>query len=562
MPWPLRELPILALDCQATGASPGGQLLEVGWARTTAATSGPPEVETHLVASHPPLRLPRRVLELTGLTRRELDAAPSRRHVGARLATAVRESDERGPWIGVAHFARFEEPFLRALLSGGGELPLELLCTHELARRLLPALPRRGLRAVAGYLGHAVSELRRARHHVAATVFIWRGLVPLLEERGVRDLESLRDWLGREVPRRAPRSYPMDARIRLELPDRPGVYRFQRTDGSVLYVGKATSLRQRVNTYFQTARGHRDRTLEMLAQARAVDVTATGSALEAALLEPDEIKRLRPPYNVALREKGRRLGYASWSLRRVAPRPDEGHPHGPLLLQAPRPPLGALLQLLDSGGGAGAADQLRARALGVPPRYAPPLGCFRAGLDIFVGRHGRWWTSGAPLPALRAVAARVRRSGSLPLSLDALEADRATRNERWTAEGVASSLENVVVRGAHSLRRARWLCALSECSLAWLAGSSDGRRRCLVLERGTIAVRRALDEGGDVPLPPGYARPPGKRQESIDLAAYDRLSALSRELKALVAAGGPVTLRLGPDTALDQEALGKALRCL
>jgi hypothetical protein len=83
-----------------------------------------------------------------------------------------------------------------------------------------------------------------------------------------------------------------------------------------------------------------------------------------------------------------------------------------------------------------------------------------------------------------------------------------------------------------------------------------------VLERGAVAGRCDLGEGGDVPVPPGHAAPLGERQASIDLAAYDRLSTLSRELKALVAAGDPVTLRLGPDAVLDGKGLEEALRCL
>jgi excinuclease UvrABC nuclease subunit len=73
-----------------------------------------------------------------------------------------------------------------------------------------------------------------------------------------------------------------------------------RTDDSVLYVGKAASLHHRVNSYFRKQNGVPERSLEMLSQARAISFDVTPSPLEAALLEPDEIKRHRPPYNVAL----------------------------------------------------------------------------------------------------------------------------------------------------------------------------------------------------------------------------------------------------------------------
>ncbi len=566
MPVPLAHLSVLALDCQATRAFPQGELLEVGWARSRAAGGGEPDVESHLVAPAGPVRLPRRVRELTGLTARDLKAAAPRDRVGARLRAAVAATPPpaggASPRVAVAHFARFEEPFLRALLSGGGALPFELVCTHELARRLLPSLPRRGLRAVAGYLGHAVPELRRARHHVEATVLIWRGLVALLEEaHGIHSLENLRDWLAGTEPRRLERAYPMETRIRLDLPERPGIYRFQRTDGSVLYVGKATSLRQRVNTYFQTARGHKDRTLEMLAQARAVDVTPTGSALEAALLEPDEIKRLRPPYNVALQEKDRRLGYWSWTLRGVAGRPDERHPLGPFPLPAPRPPLSALLQLLDSGGRPRAAERLAASVLGVPRRYAPTPACFGAGLVLLAARHGRWWESGSPVRSVQRLAARLRRFQ--PEAESPGGDEESPRTERWSAEGVASVLEEVVRRGAYVMRRARWLCALSECSVAWGCEGAGGPIRCVILSRGEV-ISQHVPGGGRLlpPLAPGHAVPLRERQESIDLAAYDRLSVLSRELRALVSGPGPVALRLGPTSILDRETLTRALGCL
>ena len=560
---PLSQIEVLALDCQATGASPAGQLLEVGWAWSSAAGPDDPEIESHVVAPSGPVRLPRRVRELTGLTTRELQGAPSRDRVGARLAEVVGRAGDAAPWVGVAHFARFEEPYLRALLEAH-ELPFPLLCTHEVARRLLPTLPRRGLRAVAGYLGHAVPELRRARHHVSATLLIWRGLVSLLEEHGVRDLDALHQWLAQAAPGRVPRSYPMEARIRLDLPDRPGVYRFQRTGGSVLYVGKATSLRQRVNTYFQTSRGHKDRTLEMLAQARAVDFTPTGSALEAALLEPDEIKRLRPPYNVALQEKDRRLGYWSWTLRGVALGPDERHPLGPFPLQGPRPPLSALLQLLDGSGGARQVERLSASVLGVPRRYAPPLPCFRGGLELFARRHGRWWTHGPPVAVLAALGQRLERRRTLDPAPPREGEDEGppSSRERWSAEGVASVLEEVVARGAHVVRRSRWLCALSECALAWTPGDAAGERRCLVLSRGAVVARHDLDAHDSVATPPGQALPLRERQESIDLATYDRLSALSRELRALASGDGEVTLSLGSGSVLDRTALREALRCL
>jgi hypothetical protein len=226
--------------------------------------------------------------------------------------------------------------------------------------------------------------------------------------------------------------------------------------------------------------------------------------------------------------------------------------------------LSALLQLLDSGGGARQAERLSISVLGVPRRFAPPLDCFRVGLELFVRHHGRWWRRGPPAAALCALGRRIERRRTLELaSPPAREDDEPSpASERWSAEGVASVLEEVVARGAHSLRRARWLCALSECALAWTPGGAAEEGRCLVLSGGAVVAGHDLNATGGVPVPPGPAVPLLQRQESIDLAAYDRLSALSRELRALVSGAGQVSLRLGPDAVLDRKALGEALRCL
>ncbi len=90
----------------------------------------------------------------------------------------------------------------------------------------------------------------------------------------------------------------------LGLPDVPGVYRFLDTKGGILYVGKATSLRDRVRSYFNDdiidTRGRR--IVEMVAQAHTVTFDVTPSVLEALILEADQIKHFNPPYNVAQKD--------------------------------------------------------------------------------------------------------------------------------------------------------------------------------------------------------------------------------------------------------------------
>ena len=85
------------------------------------------------------------------------------------------------------------------------------------------------------------------------------------------------------------------------LPNSPGVYRMFNADGDVLYVGKARSLKKRVTNYAQ-GRGHSNRITQMIRQTANMEFVTTRTETEALLLEANLIKRLRPRYNVLLRD--------------------------------------------------------------------------------------------------------------------------------------------------------------------------------------------------------------------------------------------------------------------
>ncbi|MFH0771867.1 MAG: excinuclease ABC subunit UvrC [Candidatus Omnitrophota bacterium] len=86
------------------------------------------------------------------------------------------------------------------------------------------------------------------------------------------------------------------------LPALPGVYVFKDEDGAVIYVGKASSLRNRIRSYFQKAGERSVRIESMVGHIRDIEWIVTASEAEALLFEANLIKEYHPRYNVALRD--------------------------------------------------------------------------------------------------------------------------------------------------------------------------------------------------------------------------------------------------------------------
>jgi excinuclease ABC subunit C len=86
------------------------------------------------------------------------------------------------------------------------------------------------------------------------------------------------------------------------IPDAPGSYQFRDGDGRVIYVGKASSLRQRLSNYFADPRTLHPRTAQMVACAESVEWIEVRNEVEALMLEYNLIKQHRPRFNIRLRD--------------------------------------------------------------------------------------------------------------------------------------------------------------------------------------------------------------------------------------------------------------------
>ena len=86
------------------------------------------------------------------------------------------------------------------------------------------------------------------------------------------------------------------------LPDLPGVYIMRDLDGTIIYVGKAKILKNRVKSYFQHREDRDSKTSKLVATVRSLEYIVTHTEEEALILENTLIKKHKPKYNILLKD--------------------------------------------------------------------------------------------------------------------------------------------------------------------------------------------------------------------------------------------------------------------
>ncbi|MDR6563906.1 MULTISPECIES: excinuclease ABC subunit UvrC [unclassified Arcicella] len=87
-----------------------------------------------------------------------------------------------------------------------------------------------------------------------------------------------------------------------KVPELPGVYRYFDEEGTVIYVGKAKNLKNRVSSYFAKSNQHDRKTKRLVSQIRNLEFTIVHTEFDALLLENTLIKKFQPKYNILLRD--------------------------------------------------------------------------------------------------------------------------------------------------------------------------------------------------------------------------------------------------------------------
>lgn len=292
---------VLFVDVQASGSPGNGFLIEVAWKE--------PGCDAHrfLIKNTGGGNIPPRVKRITGITDEDISGswAIHPEELKKLFLAAAGLDREGSPALLVAHYAVYEKRWLDFLTG----LDLDFLCTRELAYKQIPDLTSGTLRAVAGAAGFSLGERRRALDHVLATEAVFLAL-----HSGF-----------------SPVSFPRVER--LSLPKPPGVYRFMDSSDTVLYVGKAKNLKNRVNSHFTGKQ--KSRHAELMSRTVRVAYEETDTALCAAILESRLITEFSPQYNRAGRAGEEKLWYISDSMEKVSTEPEGSSFYGPFSSRSP-----------------------------------------------------------------------------------------------------------------------------------------------------------------------------------------------------------------------------------
>ncbi len=281
---PLGDVTFCVVDLETTGGNRNSDLItEIGAVKVR----GGEVLGTYQTLVNPGRAIPPKITMLTGLSDAIVATAPRIEAVLPSLLEFV------GDAVLVGHNVGFDLAFIGAALDRAGHdrLDATVVDTVALARRLVRSeVPNCKLGTLAERLRLDHRPSHRALDDAWATV----DLLHLLIERaagmgvcGLDDLIALSKLAG----------HPQAAKLKMtaSLPRSPGVYMFCGHRDEVLYVGKATNLRQRVRSYFGS--DDRRKVGPMLRETQRVKHLAFADPLTAEVIEQRLIARMLPRYN-------------------------------------------------------------------------------------------------------------------------------------------------------------------------------------------------------------------------------------------------------------------------
>lgn len=241
---------------------------------------------------NPEQPIPFMITKLTGITDEMVANAPK----FFEVAKEIVEITEGAIFVG--HNVSFDYNFIRnEFKSLGYNFKRQTICTVKMSRKILPGLLSYSLGNLCNSIGIEINNRHRAGGDALATTYLLKRLLDT-------DAELMQGQI-QQIPE-----------IVKDVPEETGVYYLHDENGNIIYVGKSLNIYERIQQHFRNS--ETSKALEMSNRIASVSYEITGSELLALLLESDEIKKHKPPYNRAQRRT--RYSYSLFSYTN-----DEGY---------------------------------------------------------------------------------------------------------------------------------------------------------------------------------------------------------------------------------------------
>ena len=246
---------------------------------------------------NPECLIPYYITKLTGITNEMVANAPKFYEVAKQIIELTDNC------VFVAHNVNFDYHFVKASYKSlGYDYNRKTLCTVKLSRKTFVGLPSYSLGRLCKSLNIEIKDRHRALGDAEATAIVFDKIIktnPILLSKENLKAEIKRTSIPPELDETIINALPQDT---------TGVYYFHDKTGEVIYVGKSLDIKKRIQQHFAIASKGNRRSLLLKAEVANITYENTGSELIALLLESDEIKRLKPRYNLA-QKKAKAIPY-------------------------------------------------------------------------------------------------------------------------------------------------------------------------------------------------------------------------------------------------------------
>ena len=292
---PFEEAEYCVFDFETTGMS-GRQdkVIEIGMVKIVNGKIA----DTFSSFINPGRPIPYFITKLTGITNADVENAPFFDEVFTRMKDFI------GDAVLIAHNLSFDHSFLKHECANAELefLPNEAVCTLRLARKLYPQFPSKSLGNLTKSLKIRHRNIHRGLGDSMATAKILLRMFPTLREEHnidtVSDLVNFQNLPASTKPYRIIKKKLLDDFSK--IPNQPGVYFYKNTKDEIIYIGKAKSLKDRLNNYFSNNAIRKAK--DIVRKASGLEFHTTNSELTALIAEAELIKTHYPKQNKMLKK--------------------------------------------------------------------------------------------------------------------------------------------------------------------------------------------------------------------------------------------------------------------